>query len=427
MLQTVLKTIERYGMFPSPGKVTVALSGGADSMALLSLLLKVRERYGLTVTAAHLNHLLRGSESERDEAFVRGVCEKLGVELAVKRLDVAALARRKGIGLELAGRQARYAWFSDFEGQVALAHTASDSLETVLFNLCRGTGMQGLAGIAPMRGAFVRPLIECTREMVEAYCAENEIPYVIDSSNAHLQFARNRMRQLVVPQLKEINPAVEGNVLRTARILRRESDFLTDLAKETLNKIRQEDALPADALKTLHPAIRGRILALFAAPVDATHVEALMNLIAQGRGRQSLSGDRMAVLENGFLSVVPISVEPPQYVVDYETISISEFDKIRKVHTLLSKTALDCDKITGKLVQRTRLPGDKIRLSGRKGTKTLKKWFNEAKIPLIERDVLPVLSDEYGPVWVEELGVAQRVEVDETTRQVLLVRCRKKE
>ena len=102
MLQTVLKTIERYGMFPSPGKVTVALSGGADSMALLSLLLKVRERYGLTVTAAHLNHLLRGSESERDEAFVRGVCEKLGVELAVKRLDVAALARRKGIGLELA-------------------------------------------------------------------------------------------------------------------------------------------------------------------------------------------------------------------------------------------------------------------------------------------------------------------------------------
>lgn len=424
MLSTAIGTIERYAMFPTPGPVTVALSGGADSMALLHLLLCLRERYGLTVAAAHLNHCLRGEQSERDEAFVRDFCEAHGVPLTVVRRDVAALARASGEGLEQAGRRARYEWFATFPGRVALAHTASDALETTLFHLCRGAGLRGLCGIPPVRGAIVRPLIECTRAQVEAYCAAHAIPFVQDASNADCRFARNRLRHRVVPELKEINPGVEQAAVRAVQALRRDEAFLAALAKQQLETLLLDDgALPAAETAALDPALRLRVLEAFAAPVDAAHLQALDDLLCSGNGTRSLSRGRVARLEQNRLTVRPAETPPPQFSVRTEEIDRETYEKLRKVHTLLFNTTLDCDKIVGKLTWRVREPGDCLRLAGHTGTKTLKKWMNEKKIPVETRAALPVLCDEEGPVWVAGLGVAHRVRVEAESRRLLRVFC----
>ncbi|MBP3692302.1 MAG: tRNA lysidine(34) synthetase TilS, partial [Clostridia bacterium] len=172
MINTVIEAIEQYNMLKNVKTVTVALSGGADSVALLLAMLQLRSRYGITVKAAHLNHNLRGEESDRDEQFVRSLCEQYKVELAVKSVDVKNLAQSTKQSVELAARAARYEFFACCDGVVATAHTADDNIETVLLNLVRGTGLEGICGIPPVREGFIRPLIMCTRAQIEQFCKE---------------------------------------------------------------------------------------------------------------------------------------------------------------------------------------------------------------------------------------------------------------
>ena len=230
----ILEAIERFSLIEEKGvNVTVALSGGADSMSLLYALLNLREKLGITVNAAHLNHMIRGEEAERDTCFVKEQCEKLGVKLYCEYADIPAIAEREGISLELAARNTRYEFLKRVSsGLVATAHTASDNLETLLYNLARGSGLDGLCGIPPKRGIFIRPLITCTRDTVENYCSENNIPFVTDSTNLADDYTRNKLRHKVVPVLKEINPAVEMNALRTSSILRQDAEsFMFQSAK----------------------------------------------------------------------------------------------------------------------------------------------------------------------------------------------------
>ena len=234
MEKLLLEAIERFSLLENTKNVTVALSGGADSMALLFSLNSLKDVLGITVKAAHLNHLIRGDEAFRDEEFVKGVCEKLGIELFIKRADIPLLAKEKGISTELAARETRYEFLESVAsgGAVATAHTASDNLETVIYNLTRGSGIDGIAGIPAKRDIFIRPLILCTRSQIDDYCAKHEISFVTDSSNLSDDYTRNKIRHNIVPVLKEINPSVENTVLRSSLILKEDAEYLKSLAED---------------------------------------------------------------------------------------------------------------------------------------------------------------------------------------------------
>ncbi|MBQ9109096.1 MAG: tRNA lysidine(34) synthetase TilS, partial [Oscillospiraceae bacterium] len=202
MKANALKTIAEFHMLTQGDFVAVGVSGGADSVALLSLLCCLRGELDLTLVACHINHNLRGAEAKRDEDFVRRLCDRLGVECRVLSADVAALAREEGRSVEETARQVRYRFFAETagkRGKIATAHTAADNTETVLLNLARGSGLRGLCGIPPVRGNILRPLIGGTREQTEAWCCQNGLEWVEDSTNAADDYTRNRLRHHAVP------------------------------------------------------------------------------------------------------------------------------------------------------------------------------------------------------------------------------------
>ena len=426
MQHKVLKALEDYGMLKSDTEITVALSGGADSVALLYCLLSLKSQLGIKIYALHLNHLLRGEESDRDETFVKELCKKLGVELTVQRTDINEESAISGESIELAARRIRYEFFEKARhGVVATAHTASDSAETVLFNLTRGTASSGLCGIPPVRENFIRPLIYCTRQEVEEYCAKNGIEFVNDSTNFTDQYTRNKIRHNVVPVLKGINPSFENSVMRMSSVLREDNDYLETVARKTYEEALTQSGLDAKKIKALHPSVAKRVLKLFfneqcKAELDNINLELLYKTAVGAIGATVLPLGLKVNVKNGFIQVEN-NTESPKF--HYETVIKEE--NIKKINNLLLKNVLDCDKIVGELIIRTRCSGDKIRMADRGITKSLKKLFCEMKIPENERDLIPVVSDEKGVVWVYGIGVAERVSCNSKTERILVIESEK--
>lgn len=422
MLNKVLAAIERYSMFKSSKTVTVALSGGADSVSLLYALLELKDKLGITVRAAHLNHQLRGEESLRDEKFVRALCEKLGVELTAERADINKESEKTGESIELAARRVRYEFLERAAegGLVATAHTASDSAETVIFNLARGTAIKGLMGIPALRGCFIRPLILATRADVEEYCANNNIDFVTDSTNLSDNYTRNKIRHNIVPVLKEINPSFENTVSRMGAILTEDNDYLENAARELYSSAKIGDKLKTEPLANAHPAIAKRAIRLFlgelSVDASAINIEAVLDILAGGK--TVLPSKTVLKSENALLSVEK-NFENKEFVTEYSLVDLEEFQKI---NNLLLKNTLDYDKICGKLILRKKLAGDKIRQAGRGNSKTLKKLCTEQKTDLTLRENLPVLVDDIGVVWAYSFGVAERVKTDKQTKNFLVIK-----
>lgn len=429
MENQVLKAIETFGLFQKGSVVTVALSGGADSMALLCALLSLKERLGITVKAAHFNHLIRGEEAARDEEFVRAECKKRNVELFVDCADVPDFAKKNSLSTELAARKLRYAFLEQInEGVIATAHTASDNLETVIFNLTRGSSSAGLCGIPIKRDIFVRPLLFCTREQIEEYCKEKSIDFVTDSTNLTDEYVRNKIRHNVIPVLKSINPSVEKAVLRTTASLKEDSDLLNTLAEEYINgNISCANELILESFCNLHLSVAKRVIINYAKKIDAAlsletvHIDAVCGIVKCG-GCVSLPDGFVAKVQNGKLRVLKAcdSEKKKKFSVEL-TKSQKKEDFFENVNNLLLKNSLDCDKIIGKLEIRTRTAGDSVRLKNRGCTKTLNKLYNEYKVPQEIRENLPVISDDKGIVWVCGIGVAHRCAVDSKTENIYII------
>ena len=252
MLNELLSQLRKFDMVSAGDSVICAVSGGADSMALLWGLYLLREKLDIRLQAAHFNHNLRGEESLRDEGFVREFCQRFDIPLTVGNGTITPGKK----GLEAAARTARYAFLQTLPGKIATAHTADDNAETVLMHLVRGTGLKGLGGIAPVNGSLIRPMLTCTRQQVLAFLEEFSIPFVEDSSNDTDAFLRNRIRHHVMPLLKEENPQLPQNLSAMAMSLRQEEAALEQMA--------QYDTLPdVETLKKLHPAVRSRMLERF--------------------------------------------------------------------------------------------------------------------------------------------------------------------
>lgn len=448
MREQVWQTIEAYRMLPPGEAVVVGVSGGADSMALLHLLLSLwrQEERAEKLLAVHVQHNLRGAESRADEAYVRQTCAEWGVELLVRSVDVAERAARQGTGLEETGRQVRYAVFEEIARahapcRIATAHNRKDNMETVLLHLTRGSGLQGGGGMAPVRGHIIRPLLFCSREEIEAYCAAQGIDYRQDSTNRDVAYSRNRIRQEVLPSLEHINPRAEEAFLRFSEAARQDEDCLRQLARQlTENAAEGEHDYRTAPLLAAHPALCVRALQEMARreacpALEAGHIRQLQALLGE-EGSVVLPGNRRVVSRRGRLhffpaeeEAMPVFPEEPVSIercyefcgktYSFSILSLAEYEKQKKVNKILLKNAWDYAMIVHSLHWRSRRPGDCYRPAGRP-TKTLKKLLNEAGIPAWERQALPVLCDDDGIVWTA-FGCAERVAVTTGTTQVLLI------
>lgn len=432
-----LDTMERYGMLAPGARVIVALSGGADSMALLHFLFCLKESRGWTLEAAHVNHLLRGEASEEDERFVRRVCGQLGIPLHVERADVRALAAQRGIGLEECGRQVRYAFFACVSGggMVATAHTLSDCMETLYHNLTRGAGLRGICGIPPVRGNTVRPLIECTRTQVEDYCALHAVPYRTDASNFSRDYTRNRIRMEVLPVIRQLNPAAEAAARRFFSDVREDEAYLDQLAQEALAAAEKGTGYDARLLARLAVPVRRRALYRIlyrqgGVMPEHRHIRRAEELLGSG-GRASLNGGLDAVVHGGILSFPrPVAETPPFSIPLREGVHPIPGGRVEIVqgHFIHKKfkiedldICIDCDKINTKAVLRSRMPGDALQLPGR-ARKSLKKLFNESHTPLDMRRRAVILSDERGVLWAEGFGPDARACVSLNTNRFYQIR-----
>ena len=397
MRNKVLAALRRYDMVKPGDTVLCAVSGGADSMALLWCLWLEKEKLGITVEAAHFNHHLRGAESDRDEAFVRKFCAFHDIPLHVGGGQVAAGKK----GLEAAAREARYAYLRSLGGTVATAHTADDNAETVLMHLIRGTGLRGLGGITPKQPGLIRPLLDVTRAEVEAFLRDNWIGHIEDSSNGSDQFLRNRIRHQLIPLLREENPSLAQNLTAMAQRLRQDEEAL-----EAMSRI--EFPPKVALLRDLPPALRSRALERFlresgVKEPEARHIAQAEALVLCGNPSAHarfpggvLIRRRYGILEAGQERIVlterPLSTGE---TVDLPGIGI-------RVTCLEGSAGGITVGAKGPIVIRSRKPGDEMTLPG--GTKPLKKLFIDRKIPQYQRMAIPVIADDEGVLAVYGLG-----------------------
>lgn len=402
MLNKLGNSIRRYGLIAPGDHVFCGISGGADSVALLFGLYLLKDKLEFSLSAAHFNHHLRGEESDRDASFVREFCDRYGIPLVTGGQKVCPGKK----GLEAAARDARYAFFQTLPGKVATAHTADDNTETVLMHLVRGTGLKGLGGIAPVRGKIIRPMLEITRQEVEAFLEEWSLPHVEDSSNAGDAFLRNRLRHGVMPLLREENPRIAENVSAMALRLR--------LDEECLEEMSGAESADVAALREMHPALRSRALARFAQDwgirePEAEHIRLLEALVFSENPSARACFPGGVTVQRRYGSLCPADpAEPPAPAV-LQNPGITELPQwgIRVVCAPAQEPGQTensfCVCPEGTLRIRSRKAGDAIRLPG--GTRTLKKLFIDRKIPADQRDRIPVLGDDRGVIWVSAVGV----------------------
>lgn len=401
MLNKLRLAIRRYGLLSPGDRVVCAVSGGADSIALLWAMYLLKDSLQIELSAAHFNHGLRGGESDRDEAFVRQFCRDYQIPVAVGSGQVKAGKK----GLEAAAREARYDFFSKLSGKIATAHTADDNAETVLMHLVRGTGLKGLGGIAPVNGNLIRPMLDITRLEVLAFLEEYHIPFVEDSTNDEDAFLRNRLRHHVIPLLKQENPKLVENVSALAQDLRFEEAALSVQVSEQLPDV--------ETLRQMQPALRRRALAAFleksgVIEPERSHVDLAEKLVfsenpsacADFPGQITIARN-YGVLE---LSAGEKSIEKTVLNCPGVTVIAQRNLKITCTPTDEILCQKDCFTVCpkGQLLIRARCEGDRICLKG--GTKSLKKLYIDRKIPAKERMNVPVLADDEGVLGVFGIG-----------------------
>lgn len=409
MEQKVLQALHTQGLVTQGQRVTVALSGGADSMALLTVLLRLKDTLGITVYAAHFNHGLRGEEAKRDEDFVRQWCKECGVALTVGHGDVQTRVRETGESPEEAARVLRYAFFDRLDTDtVATAHTANDNAETLLLHLLRGTGPRGLCGIPARRGRYIRPLLSVTREEIGQYLSEQGIPHIEDSSNALDDCVRNRLRHRVMPELLRENPRFLEAAERAAALQSQEDAFLSGLADSAEQSCRLGDGHDCKKLRALHPVLLRRVLMRVLCKYrvenpSARHIEALEHLVQTEHPSSAIrlpggltaqrEYDLLRVSECEELTFAPVTVPiPGRAVLPEAGLEVSCFvtENSQSVQKKANTICLKYDMIAETVTLRPRKVGDALHLRG--GTKTVKKLMIDRKIPAAKRSLTPVIE-----------------------------------
>lgn len=419
MLNNMLTFCREQKLLHPGDCVVCAVSGGADSIAMLFALYLVKDKLKIRLSAAHFNHGLRGEESERDARFVEEFCRGYGIPCCMGGEKVVPGEK----GLEAAARDARYRFFDTLPGKIATAHTADDNAETVLMHLVRGTGLRGLGGIHPQRGKLIRPMLSVTRQQVLDFLEEYHLSWVEDSSNATDQFLRNRIRHRVMPLLKQENPQLAENLSAMALRLGEDARLL-DAMSQPSDQVEE--------LKKMPPPLRRRSLEAFlkkqgVKEPEASHIAAAEELVFS-RNPSAKAGFPGGVQIGREYDRLKVLSEAPQWgpvPLDPEGITVIEPLGIEIHCQKTAEPSFRYDRFTvrphGEMVVRSRQTGDVIRLSG--GTKTLKKLFADRRIPAAQRPLVPVIADGRGVLGVGGIGAnLDRVEEHGITVSILPIK-----
>lgn len=409
-------------------KVLVALSGGADSVALL---LSLREHGSFELCAAHLNHGIRGEEAQRDCDFCVELCKSLSVPIVTQALDVPALAKKNGHTLEQEARLQRYSFLRqamrDFGAEcIATAHHSDDQAETVLMHLIRGTGLGGLAGMSCRSGDIIRPLLDLSKQDILLYLKGKNQPYCIDSTNLQTDATRNRIRLEVMPRLAELNPAIVSSLCSMAELVSVDEDYLQQLsvlAEERCKLNRHE--LSRLAWPLLMRILKRRLLAI-QDTVERSELEGLKQLLSAPSGTAiswrngmtawvdstSLHIEKVAEAEYCFCHAVGQSTHTPRGIV------ASQMVLKALIPCKGNEAYLDFDRLIGGLTIRSRQRADRFTPLNMQGSKLLSDYLTDKKVPRFKRDI-PLVCDEKGIIYIAGHGICDRVKITKTTVNIL--------
>lgn len=468
LLKKVKETIEKYKMLDRGDRILVAVSGGPDSVTLLDVLFSLRDKYDLSLSVAHLNHMLRGREAERDALFVKELSGKLGLPFFLGKRNVGSFMKKTHLSPEEAARKLRYDFLEDIakrEGtnKVALGQTADDQAETVLLAFLRGSGLAGLSGIPPVRmlgGSgikIVRPLIETFRIEIEKYLEEKKISSRLDASNLEPVYLRNKIRLELLPLIAhEYNPNIKSGLVRLATILREDNRYLIERTRELVSKMlggnKEKTEIDLASLQSLPVALQQRLLREAVnrvcgdmRPLSLTHWERIHKLIEGGKtGSYIAVSDKVVVRKQyGNLLIMVEEAKRERSNLDYEMeipgkhfltelglivdLHVSRREDVTGFGTGGRAASFDCDRLKFPLHIRFRKAGDSFSPLGIRGSKKLKDFFIDRKVPASERDRIPLLLGNREIIWVmdpNEHGwgrIGEKVKVTEKTTRVLQV------
>ncbi len=459
IFEKVLSTIEKYNLIESGDRIVLGISGGPDSVCLLHILNRLKEKMDIEIYAAHLNHQIRGIEAHEDALYVAKICENMNVTYFLKSIDVPEYCEKNGLSLEEGARKLRYEMFDEIKkktnsNKIAIGHNLNDQAETVLMRIMRGTGLQGLRGIEYIReGGVIRPILDISRNEIELYCEQYKLNPRIDQSNLESIYTRNKIRLELIPYMKEnFNENIVESIVRMSSSLKSDSDYIQQNVKEEFEKIssKRDNTIEIDIEKyrTLHIAIKTRIIRESIKSIlgdtnniEQKHIEDILELESDEKINKQLNIPRglfvyrkkdiliitteeivnediefcYNIPNNGFVKIKEINTVIETQVVTINRYKSSKIDKNVK--------AFDLNKVEGGISVRSRKSGDKIKLSV--GSKKLKDLFVDLKIPREDRSKIPVLQDEKGILLVGNLRTSEEYKIDYNTKEVLKVTFKK--
>lgn len=452
MRETVLNNIRTHKLISKGDQIIAGVSGGLDSMALLMVLYNLKDVLDFNITVCHVNHGVREEASE-DQAFVRDVSEELGLDFYTTNVDMVSYGKEKGITAEEAGRELRFEFFREIikkvgGGKIAVAHNKNDQAETLLQRLMRGTGLHGLRGMAFKSLDIIRPILNISRDEIESYLNEHNIEYVIDKTNLLPIYNRNKVRLELIPYIQEyFNPNIVDTLWRTSQTAHIDSSYLDEVSEKSYDHIVQQEDLDRVILDgnkfiKMHRSIQNRMIRVTILKliqniqgVSEHHITALVDMFVEQRtgkqmdlpngliGRvryQDLIIEKKQKLDHPSyefnLIVGKNVIEPLDAIID-----IKPIDKVQFKPDPYTKY-IDFDKIKGKLSLRNRRDGDRITPLGMKGSKKIKDYFIDRKVPREERDGIFLLVDEQNIIWILGYSLSELYKVSEFTKRVLEIK-----
>ncbi|QPJ63448.1 MAG: tRNA lysidine(34) synthetase TilS [Candidatus Nitronauta litoralis] len=454
----VLENCQRDNLFPKDSKVLLALSGGPDSTALVHVLSGLSAKLNISLGVAHLNHQMRGEESNKDAEFVQILADEFHLPCHVKAMDVKDWAEREGYSFQEGARKCRQQFFSEIAREhhytlIALGHHQDDQAETVIMNILRGSGLQGLGGILGKSGLFVRPLLNCSRQEILDYLGARKATFREDSSNLDTSYLRNKVRLELIPHIKsDFAPRFKEQLGKMAQLLQWDESFLSEEAQKFFQGLSSRKGsiltLPAGKLKSVHPAILNRVLRFAIQEikgdlrsVEFDHVQQVCQLLSDNSvGACVLPGDTRISLDKGDLVFSKLNRNAPDFQDEnlYSSVLLQipgetwfepgkvtfrakiQSQKIEFNRVKPNQAFLDLDSIGNKIEMRCYLPGDKFWPLGAGGRKKLKEWFIDRKIPKEARPQIPVLTDGSGNIiWVYGHQISETVKIQPETKRVL--------